>query len=217
MSTKKEDYLKNLSSPLPLARLKKWPEGDIRQFWGENPALYAKIFGQVDDLHKFLSVHSGIDIATHHRDEVLAAQFGTVSQIKTNRFSLGGLVVYVNSPPLEDYGGRAVISLSYAHLDEISVKEGQEINKGDLIGYEGNTGYVVSGTTPFWGNAPLGVGTHLHFSGYEFVERNGIWTRRNEAVGGSFDLLPWLTGDWSGTKIMLDHVRKLLEFWLLRL
>lgn len=31
----------------------------------------------------------------------------------------------------------------YAHLDEVLVKEGGEVNAGDLIGYSGSTGDAV--------------------------------------------------------------------------
>jgi len=40
----------------------------------------------------------------------------------------------------------------YGHLQEILVNEGTFVNKGDLIGYVGNTGYVIGKT-----------GCHLHF------------------------------------------------------
>ena len=47
------------------------------------------------------------------------------------------------------------------------MKPGQRVKQGDFIGYGGYTGFVVSGTTEYWGNAPAGKGTHLHFGVYE--------------------------------------------------
>lgn len=55
----------------------------------------------------------------------------------------------------------------YCHLDEIAVEPGQVVKQGDLLGYEGNTGFVVSGGTQYWGDAPAGKGVHLHFGLYD--------------------------------------------------
>ncbi len=211
----KEEFLKNITTPLPTAVLKKYPEGHIRQYWAENPELYSKAFGQQDDLHKFLGGHSGLDIATWHGDSVVAPFSGKVVRVKTDRASMGGIVAYIESPVLTDGVDKVIISCSLAHLDSCYVKEGDQVKQGQPIGTEGNTGFVVSGSTAFWGNAPAGVGTHLHFGLYEFRQKNGAWVRINETLGGSFDPLPWLTGDWSGTSILLDYMVKLLTSWSL--
>jgi len=49
----------------------------------------------------------------------------------------------------------------YMHLDAFAVEKGTTVSKGDIIGYVGNTGNVVS--------SKGGSGAHLHFE----VERNG--------------------------------------------
>ena len=77
--------------------------------------------------------------------------------------------------------------------------------------------------TPYWGTAPPGVGTHLHFGLYEFIYKNGVWVGRNNAVlMYSFDPLPWLTdpnpeddkieGDWGGTLALLKNMGSFLEY-----
>ena len=141
----KQEYLKNLTKPLPNTKWAKYPAGQITQFWGENPSLYSSVFGQNDDIHKYLAGHSGIDIATFHRDKVFACQAGYVQRIRTDRLTMGGLCVYIQSPELEDGNDKVIIQHVYAHLDEYVVKEGDYVERGQLIGYEGNTGFVISG------------------------------------------------------------------------
>lgn len=217
------EYLKDLIKPLPGAKWSKYPAGNIMQMWGENPSLYSGVFNQIDDLHKYLAGHSGIDIATFHRDPVYACQVGYVQRIRTDRLTLGGLCVYIQSPELEDGNDRVIIQHVYAHLDECVVKEGDYITRGQLIGYEGNTGFVISNGSPFWGTAPAGVGTHLHFGLYEFIFKNNAWVgRNNQVLQYSFDPLPWLTdpdptddkieGDWSGTLSLLKNMASFLEY-----
>ena len=176
---KRTDFLASLKSPLPNAKLDKYPYGDIRQYWSENAALYSNAFGQNDDLHYYLGGHSGIDLATFFRDPVCASHDGYVDSLRTNKDNLGGLVVYINSDPLDDkVEGDCRIQTAYGHLDEITVEPGQRVTQGQIIGYEGNSGFVVAGTTQYWGNAPAGVGVHLHFSLYEHNKENGMWRYR---------------------------------------
>ena len=58
---------------------------------------------------------------------------------------------------------------SYMHLKNASVKEGDKIKKGQVIGYMGNTGNVI----PIPDNEYSTNGTHLHFVIYKISE-NGI-------------------------------------------
>src|SRR3990167_8108666 len=210
----KNEFLENLKSPLPNAILKKYPLGNIMQFWAENSELYSGVFGQKDDVFKYISGHSGLDIATFHRDKVYAAHNGFVSQIKTDKTNMGGLVVWIQSDILDDNGKQKIISSSYGHLDEIVVKENQRLEAGDLIGYEGNTGFVISGETAYWGNAPAGKGTHLHFGLTEFELKDGSWQRLYPYMGGSFDPLPFFTKDYSGTIHLLNNIAKYLNYLL---
>ena len=39
----------------------------------------------------------------------------------------------------------------------------------------GNTGFVISGSTAFWGNAPTGRGVHLHFGIRECSTKDTGW------------------------------------------
>jgi murein DD-endopeptidase MepM/ murein hydrolase activator NlpD len=159
------DYLRNLTSPLPNAVLKKYPTGNIMQLWGESPELYS---AGMDAFHVAFGGHMGIDIATHHRDPIHAAHRGMVTIVNNNfkdgRLNQGGIEIWITSDEMDgETTGNSRVATVYCHLDETIVRIGQRVEQGEIIGYEGNTGMIVSGGVQFWGNAPAGKGTHLHF------------------------------------------------------
>lgn len=211
----RQDFLKNLKSPLPNAILKKFPQGNIMQLWGESADLYSAAFGFKDDVHRYLGGHSGLDISTHQGDTVVAAHDGEIEMLQTDPISTGGLMVYLLSDPLDgETVGNSRVQTIYAHLSKILVMKGQKIKQGDPLGLEGNTGFVVSGDTSYWGNAPSGVGTHLHFGLHELVLNNGALTQRyNNPLQGTSDPLPYLTGDYSGEVGLLKQMLLLLQKW----
>lgn len=89
--------------------------------------------------------HEAIDILALRGTEVLAVEDGTVAKLFTS--DAGGLTVYQFDPS-------AKYAYYYAHLDSYAsgVKEGDEVKRGDVIGYVGTTG-----------NAPKDT-PHLHFA-----------------------------------------------------
>jgi len=94
------------------------------------------------------SFHSGIDYATARQSRVLASQDGRVTKvgyaIEGNRWSSYGMMVKVRHSWNE--------TSLYAHLDDsrvLPVKEGDDVFRGDTIGYVGMTGFTS--------------GPHLHF------------------------------------------------------
>ena len=205
-------YKDNFASPVKCV-LKKFPLGNIYQLWGENPELYSSAFGHHDDFYRYIGGHSGIDITTFHRDKIYSAHDGYVRMINTNRTTLGGLYLRITTDPFKDGKDEVKVETDYGHLDEIIVKVNQRVKKGDLIGYMGNTGFVISGGTPYWGNAPAGKGTHLHFGLREFIKKTAWENRRTNPLGNTIDPLPYLTGDYSGINILLNNAKKLLLFW----
>ncbi|MGN0700334.1 MAG: murein hydrolase activator EnvC family protein [Oscillospiraceae bacterium] len=89
--------------------------------------------------------HYGIDIAQAGigGQPIYAAQSGTVITAYNDSLWHGGYGNYV----VIDHGGS--LSTLYAHCVSTVVKEGQFVNKGDVIGYVGTTGWST--------------GNHLHF------------------------------------------------------
>ena len=213
----KSQFLKRFVSPLPKAVLLKYPKGNITQKWAENPHLYYKFFGLKDDLSRHVCGHTGIDIVTFHRDKVYACHDGTIEKIVGTRTSIGGLCVYIKSYFYEgegDFEGDRIFSMTaYAHLDEIWVKVGDRVKAGEtVIGLEGNTGFVISGNTPYWGNAPAGVGTHLHLSWYEYLQ-GGIPRWKNCMQNSTDPLLAIMdeNPNYTGINIFLENMNGYLR------
>jgi len=107
------------------------------------PALRSS-FGEPRSGHR---THAGIDIFARRGTPVVAAAEGVVVRIGTTD-RLGGNTVWVAGKPSTLY--------YYAHLDRFAhgLRVGDHVERGDLIGYVGNTGNAR--TTP----------PHLHFGIY---------------------------------------------------
>ena len=89
--------------------------------------------------------HYGIDVgnAGIGGKNIYAAQGGTVITAYGDGGSHGGAGNYI----IIDHGGG--LSTVYMHCSAVAVYEGQTVNKGDVIGYVGSTGWST--------------GNHLHF------------------------------------------------------
>jgi murein DD-endopeptidase MepM/ murein hydrolase activator NlpD len=88
--------------------------------------------------------HEAIDILAPRGTEVVAVQSGKVAKLFTS--DAGGLTIYEFDP-------KQAFVYYYAHLDSYAagVKEGDDVGRGQVIGYVGTTG-----------NAPKNT-PHLHF------------------------------------------------------
>lgn len=108
-------------------------------------ANYGSPFGQrFHPILKYWRAHNGVDMGAPTGTPIYAAQSGTVLQAGVN----GGFGQYtlISHGALVD--GK-VTTTGYAHQSRIVVRAGQKVERGQLIGYVGNTGLS---TTP-----------HLHF------------------------------------------------------
>ena len=82
--------------------------------------------------------HSGIDISDSDIDgnQVVAASDGTVVQVNTEYIQGKGYGIYV----ILDHGGN--LATLYAHLGEVTVKQGDTLKAGQTIGKVGSTGFA---------------------------------------------------------------------------
>lgn len=94
---------------------------------------------RVDPFTGRRQLHRGVDLAADIGTPVHVTADGVVRQVKRD-VGLGKLV------RIDHLHGYTTI---YAHLSRISVKRGQHLKRGDLIGVVGNTGYST--------------GPHLHY------------------------------------------------------
>lgn len=88
----------------------------------------------------FQRFHTGIDLAAPAGTRIYAARAGRVVTAGWSRFGYGLHVVI-------DHGGAQ--ETLYAHMSRIAVRSGQWVDRGEIIGYVGSTG---------WSTGP-----HLHF------------------------------------------------------
>jgi murein DD-endopeptidase MepM/ murein hydrolase activator NlpD len=99
-------------------------------------------------MHPILKIrkfHKGMDFTAPIGTPIYASGNGKV--VRSQRSATFGNVVYID----HGYGYRTI----YAHMSKIKAKRGQNVKRGDLIGYVGNTGRSVS--------------AHLHYE----VHKNG--------------------------------------------
>lgn len=113
------------------------PKGKL--LWPVNGTVISDFGTRVHPVFKTKTVHTGIDIDVAHGTPVKAAARGEV--LFTGWLKGYGQVVIL------DHGGD--MTTVYAHLSAISVREGQVVNQGSIIGRVGNTG--------------VATGPHLHF------------------------------------------------------
>ena len=91
---------------------------------------------------KHWATHQAIDYKTEKGEAVKAVYDGEVTSVSTSTLK-GTTVVIKHDDGLES---------SYSLLENVKVKAGDKVKKGDVIGYVGDTGIFETAD-----------GTHLHF------------------------------------------------------
>ncbi len=136
MALNKEKMLASLPSIMPIRNkdLKRTSSG-----WGY----------RMHPIYKVRKMHWGQDFTAPIGTPIYATGSGVIAEVGGSKRSKVGLGLHVKID--HGFGYETV----YAHLNEFNVKRGQQIKRGDIIGYVGNTG----GST-----AP-----HLHYE----VHKNG--------------------------------------------
>jgi len=96
--------------------------------------------------------HNGMDYGMPIGTPILAAASGKVYAVGNNgRYQYGKYIAIKHD---------SNFFTLYAHLSSQSVSVGSTVEKGDIIGYSGNTGYST--------------GAHLHFGVYQTMELKGF-------------------------------------------
>lgn len=144
-----------LHQPVKNFKPELYPNGDITQWFGENKELYSK---SVCNEFGCLQGHNGIDIVRPWGEAIFCVCSGKVVEVKESPDGYGKHIRILGSG----------YEWTYGHLSNIWVSLGDEVKSGDIIGGMGNTGFVVSGATPYWKYNPF-AGTHLHLQKREFT------------------------------------------------
>lgn len=114
--------------------------GDGRYIW-PTQGRFSSPFGM-----RWGRMHTGIDISNLRGTPIYAADGGTVIYAR-RKSGYGNLIILYHGDGRETY---------YGHLNAYASSEGQTVEKGQLIGYMGNTG--------------RSTGPHLHFE----IRINGV-------------------------------------------
>jgi len=119
----------------------------IQPISNEQLVALASGFGmRIHPVYKVRKLHTGIDFAAPIGTPIYATADGTVAEVSV-RFSGYGKMIEID----HGFGYRT----RYAHMPDFAVRQGQNIKRGELIGYVGDTG--------------LSTAPHLHYE----VLRNG--------------------------------------------
>ena len=104
----------------------------------------ASVGDKINPFYKVPIGHNGLDMVSHSGEPVRVTADGVVTAVIKSRKGLGNVVVVSHA------GGYVT---KYAHLEDISVKKGRSLKKGDKIGNVG-----VSGNS---------FAPHLHYEVYK--------------------------------------------------
>ena len=101
---------------------------------------------RIHPIYKIRKFHYGMDFTAPTGVEIYATGDGTIEVVETSKRGYGNKIIINHG-----FGYRTL----YAHMNKFSVRKGQVVKRGDVIGYVGNTG--------------LSTAPHLHYE----VSRNG--------------------------------------------
>jgi len=101
---------------------------------------------RVHPFYKITKFHAGMDFTSPMGTEVYSTGNGVVVDVVASQRGYGKHIIVDHG-----FGYESV----YAHLDRFNVREGQKVQRGDVIGFVGNTG--------------MSLAPHLHYE----VKLNG--------------------------------------------
>jgi murein DD-endopeptidase MepM/ murein hydrolase activator NlpD len=134
LALRKEDMLRSIPAILPISN--------------KDLTRTASGFGlRVHPIYKIIKPHAGMDFTAPTGTDIYVTGNGVIASVLSSQRGLGNHIIVDHG-----FGYSSV----YAHLDGFNVKKGQKVQRGDVIGYVGNTGTSI---------AP-----HLHYE----VKLNGV-------------------------------------------
>jgi len=119
---------------------------DIPSIWPASGTVTSE-YGE----RRLTHTHKGIDIANNTGTPIRSTANGTIIAVGTSGNFGRRIMIYHGT----DENGTTYVTI-YAHLSNFSVKAGDKVSQGEIIGLMGNTGYSK--------------GTHLHYE----VRVNGV-------------------------------------------
>ncbi len=112
----------------------------VPSLWPVNGKILSRYGDRQDPFSGEGEIHTGVDISAAMGTPVHSAADGVISHAEFTAGGYGKMVIV-------DHGNG--MSTRYAHLSRFEVPSGQEIRRGEVLGYSGATGRVTS--------------PHLHF------------------------------------------------------
>ena len=90
---------------------------------------------RIHPIYKTMKFHAGMDFSAKTGTPIYATGDGKISKVQRSRRGYGNHVIINHG-----YGYKTL----YAHMSKYIVKRGQNVKRGDVIGYVGNTGTSVA-------------------------------------------------------------------------
>ena len=98
-------------------------------------AVGASVGMRINPFFKSLKLHTGIDFAVPVGTDVMATADGVVSEVRYSLRGSGNHIIIKH--------GDSTYETRYMYLNEINVKKGEKVTRGQIIGKVGNLGMLV--------------------------------------------------------------------------
>ena len=122
LAKNKEDMLRSVPAIIPIS--------------GKDLTRVASGFGlRIHPIYKIIKFHYGMDFTAPSGTDVYATGNGVISSVQSSQRGLGKNIVI-------DHGFG--YTSTYGHLSNFNVRVGQKVQRGDVIGYVGNTGTSIA-------------------------------------------------------------------------
>jgi murein DD-endopeptidase MepM/ murein hydrolase activator NlpD len=108
----------------------------IQPVSNKNLSRMASGYGpRIHPIYKTRKMHTGMDFSAKSGTPIYATGDGKVSKVRRSRRGYGNHVIIDHG-----YGYKTL----YAHMKKYAVRKGQEVKRGEVIGYVGSTGTSVA-------------------------------------------------------------------------